>query len=103
MLTLHTERHRQRHGQSELIDGMLEPCFEMPSRIDMILARMHAVGYLRFLEDTWADRSALGRTHDALPLVWPVRDLRTGREPGHIDGRMSYYAMDAGYMGGTAT
>jgi acetoin utilization deacetylase AcuC-like enzyme len=118
MQTIHTDRHRLHHGQAELIDGMLKPCFEMPSRVDMILervravglglvvpparfgaeplARVHTPGYLRFLENAWADWSALGRTHDALPLVWPVRDLRTDVEPEHIDGRMGFYSMDAG-------
>lgn len=118
MLTIHTEAHRLHHGKAELIDGILQPCFEMPSRIDMILARAQAVGlgpveppvefgmapiarvhgarYLNFLEHAWSQWSALGRTHDALPLVWPVRDLRTDREPDHIDGKMGYFSMDAG-------
>ena len=118
MLTVHTEDHRLHHGKAELIDGILQPCFEMPSRIDMILARVKAVAlgpiapptefgmspltrvhgarYLQFLEHAWSQWSALGRAHDALPLVWPVRDLRTDREPEHIDGKMGYFSMDAG-------
>lgn len=117
MKTLHTELHRRHHGRAELIDGQLKPCFEKPERVDMILdrvravalgpvlapaefgpapiGRVHTAGYLRFLETAWSEWSALGRTHDALPLVWPVRDLRGDREPAHIDGRMGYYAMDA--------
>jgi len=118
MITVHTDLHRQHHGTAELIDGTLKPCFEMPSRIDMILERVkaralgevvppqsfgmapiervHAPGFLRFLENAWGEWSALGRRHDALPLVWPVRDLRGDREPLHIDGKMGYYSMDAG-------
>lgn len=112
MLTLYSDTHRRHHGNAELIDGMLKPCFEMPSRLDMILARVRAVGlgeirapqsfgmapiarvhderYLRFLENAWQEWTALGRSHDALPLVWPVRDLRTDREPDHIDGKMGF-------------
>lgn len=118
MKIVHTDRHRLHHGNAELIDGTLKPCFEMPARVDMILARVeatrlgpvvppaafgiepvlrvHTARYVRFLEHAWAEWSALGRTHDALPLVWPVRDLRTDVEPAHIDGKMGFYAMDAG-------
>jgi acetoin utilization deacetylase AcuC-like enzyme len=118
MQTIHSEAHRLHHGQAELIDGMLKPCFEMPSRIDMILEqvrasglgaviepesfgpgprqRVHTPAFLAFLEHAWDRWSALGRTHDALPLVWPVRDLRGDREPEHIDGQMGFFAMDAG-------
>ncbi len=30
MKTVHTDRHRLHHGNAELIDGTLKPCFEMP-------------------------------------------------------------------------
>lgn len=117
MLTIYSDTHRQHHGHAELIDGTLKPCFEMPSRVDMILDRVRAVGlgevraprsfgmapitrvhderFLRFLENAWTEWAALGRNHDALPLVWPVRDLRSDREPDHIDGKMGFFAMDA--------
>lgn len=118
MKTVHSDTHRLHHGNAELIDGTLKPCFEMPRRVDMILDRVVATGlgpvvapdafglepvlrvhdarYVRFLETAWAQWSALGRTHDALPLVWPVRDLRGDVEPAHIDGKMGFFAMDAG-------
>jgi len=118
MLTVYSDTHRLHHGRAELIDGEMKPCFEMPSRADTVLARVREVGlgevigpqdfgrapieaihaphYVQFLHDAWSQWSALGRTHDALPLVWPVRGLRTDRIPKHIDGKMGYYAMDAG-------
>lgn len=117
MLTIYSDKHRLHHG-SELKDGMLKPCFEMPSRADTVLARVHAVGlgevrapqaypisaysavhsprYVHFLEHAWQYWHAAGRSHDALPLVWPVRDLRSDIEPEHIDGKLGFYAMDAG-------
>ncbi|SMF33184.1 histone deacetylase family protein [Pseudogulbenkiania subflava] len=117
MLTIYSPAHRLHHA-TELKDGLIKPCFEMPSRADTILARVQAVGlgevitprdydtsryarvhserYVRFLENAWAEWSALGRTHDALPLIWPVRDLRSDIEPEHIDGKLGLYAMDAG-------
>lgn len=117
MLTIYSDKHRLHHG-TELKDGILKPCVEMPSRADTVLARIHAVGlgeviaprdypasaysavhserYVRFLENAWRDWTAAGRSHDALPLIWPVRDLRTDIEPRHIDGKLGFYAMDAG-------
>ena len=81
MKTIHSDTHRLHHGQAELIDGMLKPCFEMPARVDMILeevrsaglgpvvspeafgpaprARVHTGPYLAFLEGAWARWSAL--------------------------------------------
>lgn len=97
---------------------MLKPCVEMPSRADTVLARVQSTGlgaiiaprdypataytavhttrYVHFLENAWALWTAAGRSHDALPLVWPVRDMRTDQEPAHIDGKLGFYAMDAG-------
>ena len=117
MLTIYSNAHRLHHA-TELKDGVLKPCFEMPSRADTILARVQAVGlgeviaprefgsasyarvhserYVRFLEQAWSEWQALGRQHDALPLIWPVRDLRSDIEPVHIDGKLGFYAMDAG-------
>ncbi|HKS13126.1 MAG TPA: histone deacetylase family protein, partial [Pseudomonas sp.] len=56
----------------------------------------HSERYVTFLENAWAEWSATGKTHDALPLVWPVRDLAINDEPGFIDGKLGFYAMDAG-------
>jgi acetoin utilization deacetylase AcuC-like enzyme len=118
MLTVYTDRHRLHHGHAELIDGQMVPCFEMPKRADWVLQRVrevhlgdviepepfgldpvrrvHAAAYVDFLASAWDDWAALGRTHDALPLVWPVRGLRTDRVPRDIDGRLGYFSMDAG-------
>lgn len=117
MLTIYSDAHRLHHG-TELKDGILKPCVEMPGRADTVLARVREVGlgavigpndydnaaycrvhserYVRFLSSAWQQWRALGRSHDALPLVWPVRDLRSDIEPRHIDGKLGFYAMDAG-------
>jgi acetoin utilization deacetylase AcuC-like enzyme len=118
MRTLYTDTHRLHHGQAELIDGHFVPCFEKPERADLVLARVRAVGlgevlapqafglepvrrvhrsdFVDFLQTAWAQWSALGRTHDALPLVWPVPSLRSDVRPRHIDGLLGCYALDAG-------
>jgi acetoin utilization deacetylase AcuC-like enzyme len=118
VITFYSEQHRRHHGHAELIDGQMKPCFEMPRRAEMILARVrdvglgevheptrfgegplrrvHADGFVDFLSHAWLDWTAEGRTHDALPLVWPVRSLRGDRVPDDIDGKLGYYSFDAG-------
>lgn len=117
MLTVFSDNHRLHHG-CELKDGAITPSFENPQRADTVLARVRSAGlgdvigaqafdrtcyvaahserYVAFLENAWAEWTATGKTHDALPLVWPVRDLAIDREPGFIDGKLGFYAMDAG-------
>ena len=122
MLTVYTEQHRLQHGNAELVDGTLKPCFENPSRADMVLAEVDRAGferiaptdhgkapilavhrdnYVRFLETFWSRwtapsrRSKTGRTYDALPLIWPTRCFRQ-IEPQDIDGQLGYFSMDAG-------
>ncbi|MGE0813068.1 MAG: histone deacetylase family protein [Vicinamibacterales bacterium] len=118
MQTIYSERHHRHHGNAELIDGTLKPCFEMPRRAELVLARVrdvglgevrepeafgtaplhrvHAPAFVDFLARAWQDWTALGRTNDALPLVWPVSSMRHDRVPVHIDGRLGFYSSDAG-------
>lgn len=117
MLTIYTDDHRLHHGQHELIGGQFTPCFEKPSRADMVLDRVKAVGlgeiqaprdfglepirrihtegFVNFLQHAWRDWLATGRTHDMLPIAWPTRRLLQ-KEPDSIDGRLGYYSFDAG-------
>jgi acetoin utilization deacetylase AcuC-like enzyme len=118
VLTIYSDLHHHHHGKAELIDGEMKPCFEMPRRAEMILARVrevglgevrepqrfgqtpirrvHADGFVDFLATAWREWTAEGRTHDALPLVWPVRSLRGDRVPDVIDGKLGFYSLDAG-------
>ena len=117
MLTVFSDAHRLHHG-TELKDGVLKPSFEQPSRADTVRDRVRQVGlgdiivprtfdracyvnahserYVSFLETAWAQWTAIGRSHDALPLVWPVRDLANQQVPDFIDGKLGFFAMDAG-------
>ncbi|MGH8434925.1 MAG: histone deacetylase family protein, partial [Pseudomonas sp.] len=114
---IYSDDHHLHHGKHELIGGQFKPCFEMPSRADMVLdrakavalgavqgpldfglapiRRVHGEGFLRFLQHAWADWQAIGRSHDMLPIAWPTRRLRQV-EPTDIDGRLGYYSFDAG-------
>jgi acetoin utilization deacetylase AcuC-like enzyme len=124
MLTVYTEDHRLQDGKSELIDGKLLPCFEMPARAEIVIARVretglgevvgpkdfgrapleriHSDNFLRFLETAWDLWVAAHGEYDALPLIWPTRGFRQ-IEPQAIDGKLSYFSLDAGtpIMAGT--
>lgn len=117
MITFHSTAHHLHHGV-ELKDGAVTLSYECPDRAETILAQVrrsalgqvevgrdydvkhyrnvHSERYLRFLEAAWSEWSVSGHSHNALPLVWPVRDLRSDLEPGFIDGKLGFYAMDAG-------
>lgn len=117
MITIFNEHHALHHGV-ELNDGVVMTCWESPSRAELVLervraadlgnvipavahdeaayARVHGDAYLRHLVTAWPDWCASGFTNPALPLVWPIHALRGDREPRHIEGRLGYFAMDAG-------
>lgn len=118
MRTIFCDNQLLHHGRGELNEGRIDPAFEKPVRAEIILRRVHEVGlgsvqapdpfergpvervhapdYLDFLKGAWEDWVAEhGDAVDALPLIWPVRTLRQ-QCPRQIDGRVSWYAMDAG-------
>ncbi len=129
MKIVYSPLHTRHHGRGELNDGEIQPCFEKPDRAFAVKAALEAAGfedwvtphasdpgaagrvhdadYLTFLERCWSRWLAehgdgQGNAPDALPLIWPVRTLRS-RRPEHIDGVLSYYAMDAGTPIGPGT
>ncbi|MEO0392012.1 MAG: histone deacetylase family protein [Pseudomonadota bacterium] len=128
MLTIFSPDHQFQDGNAELVRGHLVKPYERPQRAELIIkqvrqsalgqveepqdygiapiAKVHDPAFIDFLEQAWARWSDLGRTHDALPLCWPVRNL--GQAPGQpplqapnrlpesIDGQLSYFSFDAG-------
>jgi len=125
MLTIYSPDHHLHHGKSEIVDGAIKPSFEMPSRVDMVLdrikktglgdiigpsefglapvLRIHDAAYVQFLEQAWSRWQASGRLNDAVPLVFPVRGLRSDCAPDDIDGLLGFYSFDscAPVTGGT--
>jgi acetoin utilization deacetylase AcuC-like enzyme len=115
--TIYSPDHARHHGQSELIDGKLQPCFEKPERAFLVKARIeergigpveppqsfglepirrvHKPDYVAFLETAWAEWTVQRGAYDALPLVWPVPGMRRVL-PETIDGKLGYYSIDAG-------
>ena len=112
MKTVYTDEHRLQDGKAELNDGKLVPCYEMPRRADMVLARVeaqtlgpvlaperfgpaplacvHTRPFLRFLETAWDAWVAEHGDYDALPLTWATRGFHP-REPETIDGKLSFF------------
>lgn len=44
MRSFYSEDHRLQHGQAELNDGKLVPCFEKPERADIVHRHLSAAG-----------------------------------------------------------
>jgi acetoin utilization deacetylase AcuC-like enzyme len=104
----------------EFYRGERVPCFETPQRVQFVLDRLAASGhilrephvnssamlakvhtprYLAFLERAWALWLAAepGNEHrQPFPSVWPVRTLRSDREPDNFTARLGLFSMDNG-------
>jgi acetoin utilization deacetylase AcuC-like enzyme len=118
MKTVYSDDHRLQDGKAELIDGKLMPCFEMPRRADIVLARVrdqklgevvpprdfgldpvkrvHRPRFVEFLKTAWDEWVTAHGDYDALPLTWAARGMRSDVIPEIIDGKLSYYSIDAG-------
>ena len=121
MITFYNHLHAQHQGKFEMFRGELVPCFEVPARVDhvlaelqsrsfgavqapqafddAVLARIHSPRYLDFLAHAWDEWVALDPANaqrDALPSVWPVRTLRSDVLPANFAALMGLFSMDAG-------
>jgi acetoin utilization deacetylase AcuC-like enzyme len=118
MKTVYTEDHRLQDGKAELIDGKLQPCFEMPKRAEIIInrvrevklgevvaprdfglapvKRVHRGRFVDFLQGAWGEWVQAHGDYDALPLNWRAPGMRRDRIPEVIDGKLSYFSIDAG-------
>jgi acetoin utilization deacetylase AcuC-like enzyme len=117
MRIIHSPRHALHDGGMELYRGALVPCFEMPSRVDHILAAIaragwevqppreyddavlsgvHDADYLTFLRGAHDAWRAEGREGFMLPGAFPARGMRRDRVPTGLHARVGYYAFDAG-------
>src|SRR5262245_6633078 len=119
MKTVYTEDHRHQDGKVELIDGKFVPPFEMPRRAQIVIdrvkakklgpivapkefglepvQRVHDKGFVEFLRTAWDEWVLAHGAYDGLPLAWHTRGFRKKPPvPEVIDGKLSYYAIDAG-------
>jgi acetoin utilization deacetylase AcuC-like enzyme len=110
--------HHHYHRGTELKNGKIQASVEQPNRAEIILKHIqslqlgeitaprdypistyygvHSPRYVRFLSQAWKEWVATGKSYEAFPLVWPVRDLCSDKEPHTIEGKLGFYAMDAG-------
>src|SRR5450755_518095 len=120
MITFFSAQHQLHAPTHEFFRGERVPCFESPSRADLVraevaarghevctptsdsrsvLAKVHAPRYLRFLESAWEQWVAIdpaNATSQPFPSVWPIRTLRSDREPVDFIARLGLYSMDNG-------
>ncbi|WP_076998558.1 histone deacetylase family protein [Variovorax sp. KK3] len=121
MRVVHNARHALHHGKVEMFRGELVPCFEVPARVDDVLAelerrgfgtveapaeiddaalaRVHAPRYLQFLAGAWDEWVALDPANaqrDALPSYWPIRSFRHDVLPASFPARLGLFSYDAG-------
>jgi acetoin utilization deacetylase AcuC-like enzyme len=121
MRTVYNARHALHQGKVEMFRGELVPCFEVPARVDHVLAelerrglgaieppgdvdeaalaRVHAPRYLEFLAGAWDEWVALDPANaqrDALPSYWPIRSFRHDVLPASFPARMGLFSYDAG-------
>jgi acetoin utilization deacetylase AcuC-like enzyme len=105
----------------EFFRGTLVPCHETPARADSVrdallasgrhaveapvadsrdlLARVHRPRYLHFLEHAWDEWVVLDPANadrQPWPSTWPVRTLRSDREPREFSARLGLYSFDSG-------
>ena len=81
MKTFHNHLHHVHQGRQEMFRGQMVPCFEVPARLDQVLARVrkqalgpvleapprdpqalaavHSPAYLQFLAGAWAEWVAM--------------------------------------------
>ena len=128
MITFHNHQHTLHQGKLEIFRGELVPCFEVPARVEHVLAEIerrglgpvcqptsfddsalhaiHSPRYLDFLAHAWDEWVALdlaNAARDALPSLWPVRSFRSDVLPANFTARMGLFSFDAGtpLMAGT--
>ena len=121
MIAFYNRHHALHQGKMEMFRGQLVPCFEVPARVDHVLAQLerrklgpvhhpatfdeavlagiHTPVYLNFLQQAWDDwvaQDPSNATRDALPSVWPNHGLRNDVLPANFAARMGRFAFDAG-------
>lgn len=120
MITFFSSDHHLHAPEYEFYRGQRVPCFETPSRADYVrmqllarghtlrapdvdstalLVQVHTERYLKFVQTAWAQWLALEAANAQLqpfPSIWPVRTLRSDREPDNFIAKLGLYSMDNG-------
>ena len=117
MRTIYSDDLLLHQPASEFHRGKLVPSFELAQRAESVLEavkktglgsvespptidtddpilRIHRTEFVEFLSTAHEEWRGLRREGDAVPVVWPVRGMRTDRIPTCLDGRLSYFSFD---------
>jgi len=116
MKIVYSDDQRLHAPRYQMSAGDMSPCFEKPSRADMVLervrsqnfgevvgvqrysldhiTRVHSESYVNFLQNCWCLwEKKFGPEKDAMPEVFPHRGMRQ-YEPESIEAKLGYYAFD---------
>lgn len=120
MIAFFSPDHSLHAPEYEFYRGQRVPCFETPSRADyvrtqllarghslrapevdssVVLAQVHTQRYVSFLQTAWQQWLALDAANaqvQPFPSIWPVRTLRSDREPDNFIAKLGLYSMDNG-------
>ena len=120
MIAIQSPSHRLHAPAFEIFRGEKVTCHETPLRADtvegrlaerghamqgphvdsrVVLPMVHTTRYLNFLQNAWTDWLAIKPGNADLqpyPSVWPVRTLRSDREPANFTAKLGLYSMDNG-------
>jgi acetoin utilization deacetylase AcuC-like enzyme len=120
MIAFFSPDHSLHAPEYEFYRGQRVPCFETPSRADYVhtqlLARGHSLRtpdvdssvvqtqvhterYVSFLQTAWQQWLGLDAANahvQPFPSIWPVRTLRSDREPDNFVAKLGLYSMDNG-------
>lgn len=107
--------HRRHRPRTEIVYGQAVPAYEVPERVDAILAgvgrghetlepadhgrpaleAVHDPGYLDHLETAWADWTADGHQEPLVADTFPLPPMGAGPSPASAEARAGYYVFDA--------
>lgn len=117
MLTIFSEDHKLRNSQTELYGGELVAPFESADRMDYILGELnkrklgeiipperydlssvlsvHNKDYVDFLSTAWQRWVEKGYKGEAIPTIWPTRNMRSDLLPKTIGAQLGYYCLSS--------
>jgi acetoin utilization deacetylase AcuC-like enzyme len=118
MLIVYSQDHQYHNPSVEFVDGKFSLPFEHPRRAETVLEqiceiglgriiapknfgsepilRVHDEGFVRFLQTAWDEWTIALREGEAFPFTWVGRSMRHDKVPQTSDGKLGYYAFDAG-------
>jgi acetoin utilization deacetylase AcuC-like enzyme len=118
MLVVYSQDHQYHNPKIEFVDGQFSSPFDHPRRAETVLEqigdrdlgriitpkdfglepilRVHDAGFVHFLQTFWDEWAIARGEREAFPFTWIGRTMRRDKVPQTSDGKLGYYACDAG-------